>query len=82
LRSCARGFDGAFYPADQVRAVADEIAIAARAELKVWCQTIGQRLTTEKLEMMEIELFCLPLPSADGFRAAFLIAMGVANESS
>jgi hypothetical protein len=76
------GYDGAFYPADQVKAIADEIAVAARAELKSWCPTIGQRLTTEKLEQMEIELFCLPLPSAEGFRAAFLTAMGVTNEPS
>ena len=25
---------------------------------------------------MEIEMFCIPLPSAEGFRAAFLKAMG------
>lgn len=73
------GFDAAFYPADQVKAVADAIANAARLELEAWCTTIGQRLTTEKLEQVEIELFCLPLPSAEGFRAAFLTAMGVAE---
>ena len=61
-----------------MKAVDDEIALAARAELEEWCPTIGQRLTTEKLEQIEIELFCLPLPSADDFRAAFLTAMGVA----
>jgi hypothetical protein len=73
------GFDAAFYPADQVQAVADAIAYAARLELEAWCATIGQRLTTEKLEHVDIELFCLPLPSAEGFRAAFLTAMGVAE---
>jgi hypothetical protein len=73
------GFDAAFYPSDQVQAVADAIADAARLELESWRTTIGQRLTTEKLEQVEIELFCLPLPSAEGFRAAFLTAMGVAE---
>jgi hypothetical protein len=73
------GFDAAFYPSDQVQAVADAIADAARLELEAWRTTIGQRLTTEKLEQVEIELFCLPLPSAEGFRAAFLKAMGVAE---
>jgi Cap4 SAVED domain len=71
------GFDADFYPADQVKAVADEIADAARAGMNAWRYTIGRRLKTEKLEQLEIELFCLPLPSADGFRDAFLKAMGV-----
>ena len=72
------GFDAAIYPGDQVKAVANDIADAARAGLEAWRNTIGQRLTAENLEQVEIELFCLPLPSADGFRAAFLKAMGVA----
>lgn len=72
------GFDASFYPADQVKAVADEIAKAARTGLETWRSTIGRRLKTEKLERVEIELFCLPLPSADGFRKAFLAAMGLA----
>lgn len=70
------GFNAAFYPGDQVQAVADKLAEAARIELKKWCATIGKRLKTEKLEQVEVELFCLPLPSADDFRAAFLKAMG------
>lgn len=56
--------------------MADEIAAAARTGLEAWRATIGQRLETEKLEKVEIEVFCLPLPSADGFRSAFLTAMG------
>ena len=71
------GFDAPFYPADQVKAVADEIAEAARTGLESWRAAIGNRLKAEKLEQVEIELFCLPLPSADGFRDAFLAAMGL-----
>jgi hypothetical protein len=70
------GFDAAFYPGDQVQAVANKMAEAARIELKKWCETIGKRLKKEKLEQVEIEIFCLPLPSAENFRAAFLKAMG------
>lgn len=79
VRYCAValvGFDAAFYPDDQAQAVADEIAKAARIELKKWSATIGTRLKKEKLEQVEVELFCLPLPSAEDFRAAFLKAMG------
>lgn len=70
------GFDAAFYPGDEVEAIADQIAEAARAGLKSWITAIGGRLKTEKLEKIEIELFCIPLPSADAFRSAFLRAMG------
>ena len=70
------GFDAAFYPGDQVQAIANKMAEAARSELKKWCETIGAHLKKEKLEQIEIELFCLPLPSAEDFRSAFLKAMG------
>ncbi|MET4233285.1 hypothetical protein ABIA85_006578 [Bradyrhizobium sp. LA6.10] len=79
VRYCAValvGFDAAFYPGDEAQAVADEIAKAARIELKKWSAAIGTRLKKEKLEQVEVELFCLPLPSAEDFRAAFLKAMG------
>ena len=73
------GFDVQFYPGDGIKAIADEIATAAQAELKTWRTKIGGRLKAEKLEQFEIELFCLPLPSAEGFRSAFLSAMGLAT---
>lgn len=71
------GFDAKFYPGDDVKAIAAEIAAAARTELEAWRARIGERLKLEKLDLFEIELFCLPLPSAEGFRAAFLKAMGL-----
>lgn len=71
------GFDAPFYPPDEGKAAADEIAKAAREELKKWQSNIGNRLAAEKLGSFEIEIFCIPLPSADGFRAAFLKAMGL-----
>lgn len=73
------GFDASFYPIDGAKAVADEIAEAARAELETWTSRIGKRLKSEKLDMFEIEFFCLPLPSAEDFRSAFLKAMGLAE---
>jgi hypothetical protein len=71
------GFDAPFYPSDDAKAVADEIAEAARTELEKWRSRIGDRLKSEKLELFEIEFFCLPLPSAEAFRSAFLTAMGL-----
>jgi hypothetical protein len=71
------GFDAECYPADDAKAVADEIAEGARSALGKWKTNIGERLTVEKLSRFEIEFFCLPLPSAEGFRSAFLKAMGL-----
>jgi hypothetical protein len=73
------GFDASFYPSEDVKAVADKIAEAARVELGTWRSRIGERLKSEKLEQFEIEFFCLPLPSAEDFRSAFLKAMGLAE---
>lgn len=74
------GFDAPFYPKDDAKAVAEEIVEASRTELTSWSKSIGKRLKSEKLDQMEIELFCIPLPSAEGFRAAFLKAMGISKE--
>lgn len=71
------GFDASFYPKDEAKAVADQISEASRAELSGWSKRIGERIKLEKLDQIEIELFCVPLPSAEGFRAAFLQAMGI-----
>lgn len=70
------GFDAPFYPEANARAVAEEIVKASRSELTGWSNGIGERLKLENLDQMEIEMFCIPLPSAEGFRAAFLKAMG------
>lgn len=74
------GFDAPFYPKDDVKAVAEEIVKASRTALTGWCNSIGERLKLEKLDQMEIEMFCVPLPSAEGFRAAFLKAMGIQEQ--
>jgi len=74
------GFDAPFYPSTGSKAVADDIAAAARVELEKWRTRIGDRLAEEKLDDFEIELFCLPLPSAEGFRSAFLKAMGLETQ--
>lgn len=71
------GFEAAFYPAEGVKGVAKDIAEAARTELEKWKARVGERLLEEKLDQIEIELLCLPLPSAEGFRQAFLEAMGL-----
>lgn len=71
------GFDAPFYPKDNAKAVAEEIVHSSRTALAGWISTIGKRITLEKLDQMEIQIFCIPLPSADGFRSSFLRAMGI-----
>lgn len=70
------GFDAEFYPKDNAKAVSDEVISASRSALKDWSNYIGERLKSEKLEQLEIEFLCIPMPSADSFRDAFLKAMG------
>nr|WP_319483785.1 DUF1837 domain-containing protein [uncultured Cohaesibacter sp.] len=71
------GFDADFYPADDSKAVADEIAEMAKAQMENWLKNVGNRVAAEKLETFDIEFFCVPIPSADGFREAFLTALGL-----
>lgn len=71
------GFDATFYPKDNAKALSEQIIEACRAELENWRSTIGTRLEAEKLQQIDIEIFCIPLPSAEDFRKSFLRAMGV-----
>lgn len=71
------GFDASFYPGDGAQGIADEIANAARTELGKWKKNVAARLNAEKLSDCEIDFLCVPLPSAEGFRKAFLKAMGL-----
>ncbi|RYZ72761.1 MAG: DUF1837 domain-containing protein, partial [Proteobacteria bacterium] len=71
------GFDAEFYPGDGVKGVAADISAAARLEMEKWKKRTGSCLEDQKLEQIEIELFCVPLPSAEGFRKVFLSAMGL-----
>lgn len=71
------GFDSNFYPSDDTKAALDDIIAATRTGLETWKATVGKRLTAEKLDQIEIEFFCVPLPSAEAFREAFLRAMGM-----
>ncbi len=70
-------FDAEFYPQDQAKAVAADIAAAAKAEMKNWGKNVKNRIGIEKLDSFDIQFFCVPVPSADGFRSAFLKALGL-----
>ena len=69
-------FDAEFYPKD-AKAVADEILLAAKEEMKKWIGNVKNRVSAEKLESFDIQFLCVPLPSAEGFRQTFLNALGI-----
>lgn len=73
------GFDADFYSKDDGKNLADEIAQAARDEIPNWINNVSNRLVAEKLQHFEIQFFCVPVPSAEGFRTAFLEALGLAK---
>lgn len=72
------GFDAKFYPKDDAKAVAEEIADAARKQMSNWLKKISKRLSAEKLQRFDIQFLCVPIPSAECFRKAFLDALGLA----
>lgn len=70
------GFDADFYPSSDTRGVLEDIAAAAKIGLENWTTAVGRRLAAEKLEHFDIHFLCVPLPSVEKFREAFLEAMG------
>jgi hypothetical protein len=72
------GFDADFYPVAESRGALDDMVSAARIGLENWTTAVGRRLSAEKLQHFEIHFLCMPLPSVEKFRQAFLEAMGVA----
>lgn len=71
------GFGVPFYPGEGATAMADDIAKAAKAALADWVDTVGNGIAKNKLASLEIEFFCVPLPSAQSFRDVFLEVMGL-----
>lgn len=74
------GFDADIYPENDAKAVAEDVITAARAQMTAWLKNIGNRLSEEKIEHFEIQFLCVPIPSAEAFRSAFLKALGLKDE--
>ena len=71
------GFGVSFYPGEGATAVAEEIVAAVKEALADWVEAIGAGIVANKLESLEIEFLCVPLPSAKDFRDVFLEVMGL-----
>lgn len=70
-------FDADFYPNGQAKATAEMIVSAAKSEMNNWIDNMENRISVEMLESFDIQLFCVPVPTAEGFRASFLKALGL-----
>ena len=66
-----------FYPKDDAKGIGEDILKAANDEMEKWVKNVKNRLSVEKLDKFDIQFFCVPVPSADGFRASFLKALGI-----
>ena len=71
------GFGVPFYPGEGASALADEVTESAKAAFVEWVGKVGEGVAKNKLEALEIEFFCVPLPSSQGFRDIFLEVMGL-----
>lgn len=70
-------FDADFYPKDDAKGIGEDILKAANDEMEKWVKNVKKRLSVEKLDKFDIQFFCVPVPSADRFRASFLKALGI-----
>lgn len=70
-------FDADFYPKDDAKGIGEDILKAANDEMEKWVKNVKKRISVEKLDKFDIQFFCVPVPSADGFRASFLKALGI-----
>lgn len=70
-------FDADFYPGGSAKVTAEEIVASAKLELNKWLKNVKARIKAENLESFDIQFFCVPVPSADGFRKSFLESLGI-----
>ncbi|WAP67696.1 HamA C-terminal domain-containing protein [Jiella pelagia] len=70
-------FDASFYPPNSVKAVADQVLKAAKNEIEKWTKSVAKRLCAEKLQSFDVQFFCVPIPSAEGFRDTFFEKLGI-----
>ena len=68
------GFDAKIY--DEDKTTFEKLQAGAREEMEKWSRTLSMRAKKAGVDNFSIELFFLPLPSADDFRASFLEAVG------
>ena len=69
-------YDTRIYANDGQLKVAEAVADKARGEILELLDNVEARTVAEKLEKFEIQFLCIPFPSVEEFRAAFLGSLG------
>ena len=70
------GYDTKIYEVGGVSMVADTISKKAREEFHELLDFVESRTVAEKLENFDVQFLCLPFPSVQRFRSAFLDSLG------
>ena len=74
-------FDSTSYGSATAEDVASSVADQAQAEVQKVLESIKRRSTQEKLQAFEIQFFCVPFPSVEAFRKAFLQTLGHSDDT-
>jgi len=76
---CLIGFDSDAYPATPNSKEMQQVRHDVESAFEKRRHHIHQRLSAEKIDSFDIEVFCLPFPSVDDFRQAFRIEIGLSD---
>ena len=71
------GFDSAAYTPGKSPLTEADLTIALASATTSWHGSASHYITKNKLTNIGIELFCVPFPSVDAFREAFLEELGI-----
>lgn len=74
--ACLVGFDIANYPEPHDESGA-KIVDAVAKKIARWHERIADRIADHELEAIEMEVFCIPMPSVDKFRSALKERLGL-----
>lgn len=76
--ACLVGFSHSEYTSSPFEPDGTTIRADLLTLMAGWQQKIAKRITTKNISSFHIEIFCVPLPSADEFRKALRTALGQA----
>ena len=70
------GFDAQIYENEGSGEIAKTVSDRARGQVRELLNNVEARTVAEKLDNFEIQFLCIPFPSVEDFRAAFLRSLG------
>lgn len=74
---CLVGFDVDDYPSEPNQKCTTEVKEALAKRVDSWNKSLTGHITRRRLESFELQVFCLPFPSVEAFRQAFLAELGI-----